>query len=207
MTIQWDTFTDTLLFEGKEIGRFSKPDSEGKVTVTFTLSYRCAPSDAHLPLIALSTALSKIPEYERKRLPPDLTVTLGEDSIAETYDVPRLLEEKQIKAGGYVWEFNKTDADPWPSALHAHDYEYDLKLDAITGDIYDVGKRYIAFNQSFNTYTNAWTIDRNTLKYSVKTILKPGSRIVIDEKGSCANAAAAAKSRPRGHTAASLWTR
>ena len=68
-----------------------------------------------------------------------------------------------------------------------------------------LGKRYIAFNQSFNTYTNAWTIDRNTLKYSVKTILKPGSRIVIDEKGSCANAAA--KSRPRGHTAASLWPR
>ena len=31
---------------------------------------------------------------------------------------PRLLTEKIVKRSGYVWKFNKTDADPWPSVLH-----------------------------------------------------------------------------------------
>ncbi len=31
--------------------------------------------------------------------------------------------------------------DEWPSKLHGHDYDRNLKLDAVTGEIWDVGTR------------------------------------------------------------------
>jgi hypothetical protein len=40
-----------------------------------------------------------------------------------------------------VWIFHKNDADPWSSILHAHHSERPLKLDAITGNIFDVRTR------------------------------------------------------------------
>ena len=43
-----------------------------------------------------------------------------------------------MKRGSFVWDFHKSDADPWPSLLHGHDYDKGLKLDAITGQVYDV---------------------------------------------------------------------
>ena len=53
----------------------------------------------------------------------------------------RLLTEKTIKQKGYVWRFHKNDADQWPSKLHGHEYHKNLKIDAITGEIYDAGTR------------------------------------------------------------------
>ena len=52
-----------------------------------------------------------------------------------------MLLEKHVKRGSYIWDFHKTDADPWPSRLHGHDYQKGLKLDAVTGNVYDVGTR------------------------------------------------------------------
>ncbi|MGY4501197.1 hypothetical protein ACVWYH_005128 [Bradyrhizobium sp. GM24.11] len=78
---------------------------------------------------------------ENQPAPPLLTVETSEDSIAEEFEVVRYLTEKQVKRGGYIWKFHKSDADDWPSPLHGHDYDKGLKLDAITGDIYDVGTR------------------------------------------------------------------
>ena len=53
------------------------------------------------------------------------------------------------------------------------------------------GSTYIQFNQSFDTYSNAWTINRGNLQVSFKTILKADSRVVFEENGSCATGAAA----------------
>jgi hypothetical protein len=39
------------------------------------------------------------------------------------------------------WIFHKNDADPWPSILHGHHNERPLKLDAITGFIYEIKTR------------------------------------------------------------------
>lgn len=52
-----------------------------------------------------------------------------------------LPDRKAGEARGYIWKFHKSDTDNWPSPLHGHDYDKGLKLDAITGDIYDVGTR------------------------------------------------------------------
>lgn len=70
-----------------------------------------------------------------------LTIETSEESVADEFEVVRFLTEKQVKRGGYIWKFHKSDADNWPSPLHGHDYDKGLKLDAITGGIYDVGTR------------------------------------------------------------------
>ena len=76
---------------------------------------------------------------ENRPLPASLEVKTPEDGIETEFDVPRFVTEKQIKRNGYIWKFHKTDADHWHSELHGHDYEKALKLDFITGSIYDVG--------------------------------------------------------------------
>ncbi len=53
------------------------------------------------------------------------------------------------------------------------------------------GPTYIRFSQSFSTYSNAWSINRNNLQVSFKTILKADSRVVLEENGSCAGTPAA----------------
>ena len=142
MSIQLDTTDDTLWFDGKKVGKIEKSDSDGKLSVTLSLTYRCSPGEEHFPLIAFATELAKLDDYKEKPPPAaDLTVEMPLDSIEKTFDVPRLLTEKTIKAAGYVWEFHKTDVDPWPSQLHGHDYEHGLKVDALTGDVFDVGTR------------------------------------------------------------------
>ncbi len=55
----------------------------------------------------------------------------------------------------------------------------------------------IAFNQSFDTYSNAWSIDRETLQISFKTVLKAYSRVVLEEKGTCSGAPAAPQQAQR----------
>ena len=53
------------------------------------------------------------------------------------------------------------------------------------------GPPRITFNQSFRTYRNAWTIDRDYRQIGFKTNLNDGSHVVLEDKGSCASAAAA----------------
>ncbi len=53
----------------------------------------------------------------------------------------RMLTEKTVKGDGHKWVFHKNDADHWPSDFHGHDYENNLKLDLVSGKIFDVGTR------------------------------------------------------------------
>jgi hypothetical protein len=46
-----------------------------------------------------------------------------------------------VRRKNYIWDFHKTDPDLWPSALHGHEYDKGLKLDAITGKIFDAATR------------------------------------------------------------------
>jgi hypothetical protein len=39
------------------------------------------------------------------------------------------------------WQFHKTDPDPWPSPLHGHHCEEPIKLDAITGELWEIPTR------------------------------------------------------------------
>lgn len=59
------------------------------------------------------------------------------------------------------------------------------------------GPARITFNQSFRTYRNAWTINRDYRQIGFKTILKDGSHVVLEDKGSCTSAAAAPQQAQR----------
>jgi hypothetical protein len=59
------------------------------------------------------------------------------------------------------------------------------------------GPTRITFNQSFDTYRNAWTIDRIHRQISFKTILKDGGDVVLEDKGSCTGAATAPQQAQR----------
>lgn len=55
----------------------------------------------------------------------------------------------------------------------------------------------IAFKQAFGSYENAWHINRGNLQFTFKTILTADSRVVLEEKGSCASAQTAPRGAPR----------
>jgi hypothetical protein len=60
-----------------------------------------------------------------------LTLESDEDEVDVLSGVMRRLDEKTVKESGYKWRFHKSDADPFPSPLHGHDYERGLKIDAL----------------------------------------------------------------------------
>jgi hypothetical protein len=39
------------------------------------------------------------------------------------------------------WQFHKADPDPWPSPLHGHHCEEPIKLDAVTGELWEIPTR------------------------------------------------------------------
>jgi opacity protein-like surface antigen len=55
------------------------------------------------------------------------------------------------------------------------------------------GETYIRFAQDFGSYGNAWTINRNNLQISFKTILKADASVVLEENGSCTSVEAGAQ--------------
>lgn len=136
MSLQLDPQTGVITYKGEKIGEHTFKD--GQSTVRIAIEYSTA-GEWILPLSGLSTGLSQLPENQPAK--PALTIETREIAIDKEFDVPQLLVEKLIKRKGHVWDFHKTDADPWPSRLHGHDYDKGLKLDAITGDIYDVATR------------------------------------------------------------------
>lgn len=136
MSLQFDPQTGKITYRGKEVGEHVFKN--GRSTVRLNIEYK-GDDDWIVPLSWFAYGLSKLPENQPATAL--LTVETSEDSIAEEFEVVRSLIEKQVKRGGYIWKFHKNDADEWPSPLHGHDYDKGLKLDAITGEIYDVGTR------------------------------------------------------------------
>jgi hypothetical protein len=122
----------TITYRGKDVGRITTEGNEVKVELNLTYS-ATDPADAIAPVSYLATGLRKL---ESPPSPIVLQLITTEAEIDRLIDLPTLLIERTIRQDGYVWQFHKTDVDPWPSALHAHDYERGLVLDAITGEIF-----------------------------------------------------------------------
>ena len=137
MSLEYNPETGKISYRGREIGEhIHKGD---KAIVRINLEYECPAENWVEPISYLAFGLSMLPENQ----PPTggFDIETGEDSIDKEFNVPRLLIEKLVKRGNYIWKFNKNDVDPWPSVLHGHEHDKYLKLDAITGEIYDVGTR------------------------------------------------------------------
>ncbi len=133
MSLQLNPSTGKITYKGNEVGE--RVFKEGRYVVQLSIEFESS-DDWIVPLSWFAFGLATLPENQPA--PTLLTVETSSDSIADKYDGARYLIEKDIKSGGYVWRFHKTDPDSWPSPLHGHDYEHGLKLDAITGKIYNV---------------------------------------------------------------------
>jgi hypothetical protein len=140
MPLEFDPRTGEIIYEGKVVGHHTFDNGVSRVTLDIT--YECGPQDEWIvPLSYFDYGLSRLAKHKTQQKVAALTFQTSEDEIAEVFEVPVSLVEKTVKRDGYVWRFHKSDPDNWPSALHGHDYEKNLKLDAFTGDIYDVGTR------------------------------------------------------------------
>ena len=138
MSLKLNMEDDSIHYHGLEVGSVR---TEGtKKVVTLNIEYTVEDHEEwFVPICWFAAGLATLAENQ----PPPvlLTIESGEDVIAEEYDVARGLIEKTIKQQGYVWKFHKSDADNWPSELHGHDYDKGMKLDVLSGDIYDVLSR------------------------------------------------------------------
>ena len=134
--LQYDPRTNEIIYKGRVVGRMEFTDEGNKVRLC--LEYSDDAFDASEPLSHLAKILRAL-----EPPPPEVvfSVETEEEDIEVTYQVPRGLIEYIVRRDGYKWNFHMTDADPWPSPFHAHDYEKKLKLDVITGDIYDTMTR------------------------------------------------------------------
>lgn len=110
---------------------------EGKTTVHLNITYETTSNEWVVPISHLIYQLKKLPEYTLSAPEVGLVFETAEEDVEILDESFRRLDEKTIKGNGYKWCFHKSDADTWPSLFHGHDYEKGLKLDLITGKIFD----------------------------------------------------------------------
>ncbi|MFG1465074.1 hypothetical protein V5F77_19495 [Xanthobacter sp. DSM 24535] len=130
---------DKLVFDGETIATHECRD--GKHTVTINFSYAVNDDSWFQPVVDLVNGLKRLPEY--KDVAPEVLLVLesDEDAVEILTGALRRLDEKTVKGSGYKWRFHKNDADNFPSPLHGHDYERGLKIDALTGRIFDASTK------------------------------------------------------------------
>jgi hypothetical protein len=141
MPIEFDPTTSEIRYEGQVVGRYDYKDGVSRVSLNLT--YECGPEEWVVPLSWFAYGLAKLEKHQPRENTVAMVVNTDETDIAEEYPVLRLLTERTVRQAGYIWVFHKSDADHWPSALHAHDYDKNMKLDALTGDIYDAATKQL----------------------------------------------------------------
>ena len=141
MSLEYNPQTSEISYEGKVIGKYECQADPPYVYLE--IKYECKPEDGEWvePISWFASGLSLLKKHKQQRQIVDLSLETEEDDIEEEYKVRRFLTEKIVKRKNYIWQFHKNDPDHWPSELHAHDYDKGLKLDALTGNIFDVATK------------------------------------------------------------------
>ena len=139
MPLLFNMETGEITYEGRRVGQHRVEDGTARVTLDFT--FECGVDEWIVPLSWFGHGLNRLQKHDIEPREVVLEVVTHEEDVAEHFTALRVLTEKTIKQDGCVWRFHKNDADPWPSVLHAHEYEQNLKLDAVTGRIYDATTR------------------------------------------------------------------
>jgi hypothetical protein len=93
--------------------------------------------------LTVSDIVQLLKSYDFKRLHPDVLAEVIVEEAMIPAHIPRLLTEKTVKIKGEVWRIHKSDADPFPSIPHAHNYETGVVLHLGTGEMYGRDRRLI----------------------------------------------------------------
>jgi hypothetical protein len=126
-----------IYFNGRVIGKMKWDGTNTRVH--FELKYKAPPDDAIVPISYLARGLAVV--FDKKPSGPQVAVSTAERDVKWQKKAIRMLTEKTVKGDGHKWVFHKNDADHWPSHFHGHDYENHLKLDVVSGEIFDAGTR------------------------------------------------------------------
>lgn len=152
MSVDEMPFLLEKLIEAIEGARVRLAETRGEAIsfddVQFALEelYDVVDQPGYLPGYRLSEddIVAKLAAFPFSKFHPEVLgrVTLEESIVPEgTFGG---MDEKTVKAGGEIWEIHKNDADPFPSAPHAHNYAAGLSLSLATGRLYhkrkNVGK-------------------------------------------------------------------
>ena len=136
MSLTFNAETGEIWYHGKIVGRHEH--SNGVSKVSLSIEYE-AGDHWVAPITAFANELRKI---DLKRAPkPDLSVTTSAEYEDVDGTAPKFLLEFTTSVHGHTWRFHKSDSDNWPSALHGHDYENRLKVDVLTGNVFDAVTR------------------------------------------------------------------
>jgi hypothetical protein len=90
-----------------------------------------------------SEMISVVKEYPFYKTNPTILCEFIEDPPLVPDSIPRLLTERTLKVCGEVWRVHKSDADPFPSVPHAHNYESGVVLHLGTGEMFDINRNFI----------------------------------------------------------------
>ncbi|PZP56506.1 MAG: hypothetical protein DI586_03405 [Micavibrio aeruginosavorus] len=139
--IQFNSETEEFIYKNKVVGSWKVENGHGRFHLDITYEV----DDVGISLGELLPKIAEVLKIHAEKEPPmkDPIVILETDEIDVEPIMParRTLTEVTIKRGNHKWRFHLNDADPWPSIVHGHDYERNLKLDAFTGYIYDISTR------------------------------------------------------------------
>ena len=136
MSLTFNPETGEISYHGKVVGRHEH--SNGVSKVSLSIEYE-AGDDWIVPLSAFAHELRKIDLEQAQE--PELTVTTSTEYQEVDVAPPQFLVEFTTSVNGHTWRFYKSDSDTWPSNFHGHDYENRLKVDVLTGAVYDATTR------------------------------------------------------------------
>jgi len=129
--LQLSDKNDDILLDGKPVGKL-ETGSDGKLRIILDFEL-----DSDRAIAALAWFAHSL---EETRSPADFElVTPIKGMIFKGGQ--HLLLEYTLKHAGHKWRFHKNDADDWPSIIHGHDYEANLKLNPFDGKFFDTTTR------------------------------------------------------------------
>ncbi|MGH1374133.1 MAG: hypothetical protein ACRBBW_18980 [Cellvibrionaceae bacterium] len=86
-----------------------------------------------LPAVKIIELLSS---FDFSKYHPEILCEIMVDESIVPSDIPISLTEQTVRTKGEVWRIHKSDADPFPSNPHAHNYPKNLVAHLGNGDLY-----------------------------------------------------------------------
>lgn len=136
MSLTFDPETGKIFYRGHEVGQHTHDDNGDTVQLNITYSSN---EEWIVPLSYFALGLRLIEPDTVLEI--SVEIETSNDEIEQIAGAHRFLIEKTVKVDNRKWRFHKNDPDDWPSTVHGHDYACGEKLDAFTGEIFDVVTR------------------------------------------------------------------
>lgn len=141
MSFQFNPRTFKFVYKDRVVGSWHVENGQGRIHLDICYDVDAEAAEIIEILALVGMGLKEHAEKDPPKGEPLVTIETDTNDVYPVAGARRTLVEVTIKRDNYQWRFHLSDADPWPSIVHGHDYDRGLKLDAFTGKIYDVGTK------------------------------------------------------------------